>query len=123
MVEAPAGAGRTGSASGRGVRMDQDVRDKHIGSGEVPDERVAGHDRLSRRGLLAAAGGAAVGAAVGAVAPGAGAEVAVAAPVPPAGPQPTAFGPVSVRPGDLRYENLLRGNNFRYVGRPDEIRV
>ncbi|KOU35050.1 FAD-dependent oxidoreductase [Streptomyces sp. WM6378] len=35
----------------------------------------------------------------------------------------TGFGPVTVRPGDTRYESLLRGNNFRFVGRPDEIRV
>ncbi|MFI6472715.1 FAD-dependent oxidoreductase [Streptomyces sp. NPDC050516] len=30
---------------------------------------------------------------------------------------------MTVRPGDTRYESLLRGNNFRFVGRPDEIRV
>ncbi|MGR3939356.1 hypothetical protein [Streptomyces sp. BRA346] len=34
-----------------------------------------------------------------------------------------AFGPVKIRPGDPRYDGLLRGNNFRQVGRPDEIRV
>lgn len=34
-----------------------------------------------------------------------------------------AFGPVTVRPGDRRYDGLLRGNNFRFVGHPDEIRV
>jgi len=39
------------------------------------------------------------------------------------GPEPTAFGPATVRPSDVRYEGLLRGNNFRFVGRPDEIRV
>ncbi len=74
---------------------------------------------ISRRGLLAGAGGAAVGAA------GLDSGVAVAAPAPPdaAGPQPTAFGPVSVRPGDPRYDNVLRGNNFRFVGRPDEVRI
>ena len=33
------------------------------------------------------------------------------------------FGPVTVRPGDLRYDNLLRGNNFRFAGRPSEISV
>jgi aclacinomycin oxidase len=107
--------------------MNQDTQGKHSDSGDVVDERAEGRDRLGRRGLLAATGaavgGAAVGAAVGGGAFGAG--VAVAAPVPPdaTGPRPTAFGPVSVRPGDLRYENLLRGNNFRYAGRPDEIRV
>ena len=40
-----------------------------------------------------------------------------------AGPEPTTFGPVTVRQGDPRYDNLLRGNNFRFVGDPDEIRV
>ncbi|MFJ2115361.1 FAD-binding oxidoreductase [Streptomyces sp. NPDC087850] len=33
------------------------------------------------------------------------------------------FGPVSVRPGDSRYTSLARGNNWRFVGRPEEIRV
>jgi aclacinomycin oxidase len=33
------------------------------------------------------------------------------------------FGPVSIRPGDPRYDNVLRGNNFRFAGRPDEVRV
>ena len=83
-----------------------------------------GHsDRVSRRGLLTAAGGAAVGAAVNAAALGTGAAVAAPVPQDATGPQPAEFGPVPVRPGDPRYENLLRGNNFRYVGRPDEIRV
>jgi FAD/FMN-containing dehydrogenase len=61
---------------------------------------------VSRRGLLAGAGATAVTLL--------GTGDATAA---------DAFGPVTVRPGDPRYENLLRGNNFRYVGRPDEIRV
>ncbi|GAB3410205.1 FAD-binding oxidoreductase [Flindersiella endophytica] len=34
-----------------------------------------------------------------------------------------AAGAVAIRPGDVRYDNLLRGNNFRFAGRPDEIRV
>ena len=38
-------------------------------------------------------------------------------------PEPTAFGPATVRPSDIRYDGLLRGNDFRFVGRPDEIRV
>nr|CEL14048.1 secreted FAD-binding protein [Kibdelosporangium sp. MJ126-NF4]CTQ88414.1 secreted FAD-binding protein [Kibdelosporangium sp. MJ126-NF4] len=33
------------------------------------------------------------------------------------------IGAVRIKPGDLRYDSLLRGNNFRFVGRPDEIRV
>ncbi|UQA94560.1 FAD-binding oxidoreductase [Streptomyces halobius] len=40
-----------------------------------------------------------------------------------AAPEPAAFGPVTVRPGDLRYDSLQRGNNHRFVGRPEEIRV
>ncbi|MFC4008494.1 FAD-dependent oxidoreductase [Nonomuraea purpurea] len=64
---------------------------------------------LSRRGLLAGAGVAAAGTwgAVPAFAESA----------------PAEFGPVTIRPGDSRYDNLLRGNNFRFAGRPDEIRV
>ncbi|MFJ9692625.1 FAD-dependent oxidoreductase [Kitasatospora sp. NPDC101183] len=70
--------------------------------------------RLNRRGLLAAAaaGLAAAGSPGGAVAAW-----------PPAGPGPEGFGPVGVRPGDARYESLLRGDNHRFVGRPDEVRV
>ncbi|MDH6135499.1 hypothetical protein P3T37_004915 [Kitasatospora sp. MAA4] len=70
---------------------------------------------LNRRGLLATAGAAAAGV----LAPAAAAEAAAA----PVLPEPTAFGPVAVRPGDLRYDSLLRGNNFRFTGRPEEIRV
>jgi len=77
-------------------------------------------NQLSRRGLLAGAGAVAIGGAGLASTLGAGS--AVAAPGPGA-PQPTAFGPVTIRTGDPRYENLVRGNNFRFVGRPDEIRV
>ncbi|MER6006546.1 FAD-binding protein [Nonomuraea angiospora] len=64
---------------------------------------------VSRRGVLAGAGAAAVTLL------GTGDAEAQAA--------PEAFGPVTVRPGDIRYDQLLRGNNFRFVGRPDEIRV
>ncbi|MFJ6295817.1 FAD-binding oxidoreductase [Streptomyces griseoviridis] len=42
---------------------------------------------------------------------------------PGAGPDGGVSWPVVVRPGDLRYDSLLRGDNFRFVGRPDEIRV
>jgi aclacinomycin oxidase len=105
-------------------------------------------NRLSRRRLLAGAGAVAAGGTGLAGVVGAGsAQAAPAGPQPgtaqpaaaqpagaqpaasqpgaaqPAGPEPTAFGPVTVQPGDPRYENLVRGNNFRYVGRPDEIRV
>ncbi|MBP2471573.1 aclacinomycin oxidase [Crossiella equi] len=63
---------------------------------------------LSRRGLLAGAGAAAAAAALGT-------GTATA--------REAAPGAITVRPDDRRYENLLRGNNFRFVGQPDEIRV
>ncbi|MFD9789884.1 FAD-dependent oxidoreductase [Streptomyces sp. NPDC059070] len=72
---------------------------------------------LSRRGLLGAAGAAVAAGGAGAL----GAPTASAADG--TAPQEPPFGPVTVRPGDTRYESLLRGNNFRFVGRPDEIRV
>ncbi len=70
---------------------------------------------LSRRELMA--GMAAAGVA-GVVAPTATAEATM-----DTAPMDTAFGPAVVKPGDKRYESLLRGNNFRFVGSPDEIRV
>ena len=74
-------------------------------------------DRLTRRGVLAAAGAAGAGTAVGALAAGAGATAGDA----PAVPAP--FGPARIRPGDPRYDSLLRGDNWRFVGQPDEIRA
>jgi aclacinomycin oxidase len=79
------------------------------GGTRLPDVKA-----VSRRGMLAGVGAAAI------IVPGAaiawdkttGTESGVA-----------AFGPVTVRPGDSRYDNLLLGNNFRFAGRPDEIRV
>jgi hypothetical protein len=86
--------------------------------------------QVSRRGLLAGAGAVAAGTVAVGLAGTVGAAPAAAAPAAPttpdaaAGlPEPTGFGPVAVLPGDARYENLLRGNNFRYLGDPDEIRV
>ncbi|WP_431907646.1 FAD-dependent oxidoreductase [Nonomuraea jabiensis] len=67
---------------------------------------------VSRRGVLAGAGAAAVTMLGTGKAEAASAESGGA-----------VLGPVTVRPGDIRYDNLLRGNNFRFVGRPDEIRV
>jgi hypothetical protein len=58
-------------------------------------------EKLSRRVLLAVAGAATLGLGVAAAEP----------------ERPR------IRPGDPRYDSLLRGNNFRFVGRPDEIRV
>ncbi|WP_052509015.1 FAD-binding oxidoreductase [Kitasatospora griseola] len=81
------------------------------------DQQEVSGVRLNRRGLLAAAaaGLAAVGSAGSA-----GSAVAAG---PPTGREPETFGPVEVRPGDPRYESLLRGDNHRFVGRPDEVRV
>ncbi|MEV4581288.1 FAD-binding oxidoreductase [Nonomuraea jabiensis] len=72
---------------------------------------------MSRRGMFAGAGAAAVTML------GTGKAEAASAESGGAGSGGAAFGPVTVRPGDIRYDNLLRGNNFRFVGRPDEIRV
>ncbi|MFI6299412.1 FAD-binding oxidoreductase [Nonomuraea sp. NPDC050790] len=69
-------------------------------------------NRVSRRALLAGAGVVAGGTlAAGVVVPAVTAAEA------------EAFGPVRIRPGDPRYDGLLRGNNFRFAGRPEEIRV
>jgi aclacinomycin oxidase len=78
---------------------------------EVDDGNTADGGAVSRRGLLVGAGAAAV-AALGTGTAGAAEAEADA-----------AFGPVTVLPGDSRYDNLLRGNNFRFAGQPDEIRV
>ncbi|TDD03813.1 FAD-binding oxidoreductase [Nonomuraea deserti] len=83
------------------------------GGSPSPPGRMA----LSRRGLLAGAG---AGAVTGAVAGAAGTWGADAA---SAESDAAAFEAVTVRPGDARYDALLRGNNFRFAGRPDEIRV
>ncbi|WP_370221055.1 FAD-binding oxidoreductase [Kitasatospora sp. MAP12-22] len=69
---------------------------------------------MDRRRLLTAAGSA-LGLAGTLGATRAAAVAAVA--------EPEAFGPVTVGPADCRYESLLRGNNFRFVGAPEEIRV
>ncbi|QMU71485.1 FAD-binding oxidoreductase [Streptacidiphilus sp. P02-A3a] len=87
---------------------------------------------LNRRGLLTAVGGATTaltgllttGPAAALTSTASTASAASAADVIRAGPpEPTAFGPVTVRPADTRYQSLLRGDNFRFVGRPDEVRV
>ncbi|MGJ6965916.1 FAD-binding oxidoreductase [Streptosporangium sp. G11] len=82
------------------------------GSTSTPDDAA-----VSRRGLLAGAGAAAVTAL------GTGAAATWDTGAAAAASEATGFGPVTVRPGDLRYDSLLRGNNFRFAGRPDEIRV
>ncbi|MFD8706703.1 FAD-binding oxidoreductase [Kitasatospora sp. NPDC059648] len=71
---------------------------------------------LNRRTLLTAAGGLATGLA--------GTAAAGAVPAGAAGRrEPAPFGPAVVRPGDPRYEGLLKGDNQRFVGRPEEIVV
>ncbi|MEV0616541.1 FAD-binding protein [Nonomuraea sp. NPDC050404] len=74
--------------------------------------RLTGRNQVSRRLLLAGAGAVAGGALGAGVA---GHAVAAA--------EPVKFEPVRIRPGDARYEGLRRGNNFRFAGRPEEIRV
>ncbi|NUR86094.1 MAG: FAD-binding oxidoreductase [Nonomuraea sp.] len=71
-----------------------------------------GRTSVNRRELIAGGGAAAI---IGV----AGAPTAAAA----ATPQSAGFGPVTIRPDDPRYDSLLRGNNFRFAGRPEEIRV
>ncbi|MEU8700620.1 FAD-binding protein [Streptomyces sp. NPDC048680] len=74
---------------------------------------------MNRRGLfVAAAGVLAAGSTVTAPATGRGAGTAAAAER-----SGRTADPVSVRPADSRYDSLLRGNNWRFTGRPDEIRV
>ncbi|MFB8173458.1 FAD-binding oxidoreductase [Kitasatospora purpeofusca] len=75
---------------------------------------------LGRRQLLTGAGAIAAGASVGGPARAVGGEGTAAG---GGGSGAAAFGPVVVRPGDTRYESLSRGNNFRFVGSPQEIRV
>jgi hypothetical protein len=72
-------------------------------------------NQVSRRVLLASAGAVAGGTF--------GAGVAGAAVSEPETFGPAMFGPVRIRRGDPRYDSLLRGNNFRFAGQPDEIRV
>ncbi|MEV0165910.1 FAD-binding oxidoreductase [Nonomuraea fuscirosea] len=84
-------------------------------------------DQVSRRRLLAGAGVVA-GGALGAEVTGMAMADAVAKATGSAGGAlgpggAEEFGPVRIRPGDPRYDGLLRGNNFRFAGRPDEIRV
>lgn len=85
-------------------------------------------EQVSRRRLLAGAGAVAGGALGAGVTGPAMADVAAgvagdagAGDGGPAGAE--EFGPVRIRPDDPRYDGLLRGNNFRFAGRPDEIRV
>ncbi|GAB2846390.1 FAD-binding protein [Lentzea nigeriaca] len=35
----------------------------------------------------------------------------------------SSFGPISVRPDDIRYPDLVRGDNHRFVGTPDVVRL
>lgn len=72
--------------------------------------------RVSRRALLAGAGTVAGGTVAAGVT---GWRAAAGAPT----DRPAQFAPVTIREGDPRYDALLRGNNFRFVGQPDEIRV
>jgi FAD binding domain/Berberine and berberine like len=74
---------------------------------------------LGRRGFLAGAlGGAAAGLLVPSAA--AGAATGFPAGVPAAGAG-GGRASATVTPEDVRYESLLRGNNHRFVGRPDHV--
>lgn len=90
------------------------------------------NERLGRRHLLTRAGAVAVGGAVAGLAGGtaraAGGGAGTGEPEPGqavrgGAPEATPFGPVTVRPSDPRYDSLLRGDNWRFVGRPEEIRA
>jgi FAD/FMN-containing dehydrogenase len=82
---------------------------------------------VSRRGLLARAGAVAGTAMVGTLGASANASASASTRAGAGGAaaesDAAVFGPVAVRPGDVRYDSLLRGNNFRFAGRPEEIRV
>ncbi|MCX2954110.1 FAD-dependent oxidoreductase [Lentzea sp. NEAU-D7] len=69
---------------------------------------ISGGGHVSRRALI-------VGAVAAGGLTGRGGASAAA--------QESAVQAPRIGPGDVRYENLLRGNNFRFAGRPDEIRV
>ncbi|MFJ1646567.1 FAD-binding protein [Streptomyces sp. NPDC088258] len=73
---------------------------------------------LDRRELLGAAGALAAGGAVAGLTTGCSPDSAAAAAGAARPP-----GPVSVRPPDPRYASLVRGDNWRFVGKPDEIRM
>lgn len=72
-------------------------------------------NQLSRRGLLAGAGAVAIGAGI--------ASVLDASPAAATAAATATAAAVGIRPGDPRYDSLLRGDNFRFVGHPDEVRV
>ncbi|MFE4394454.1 MULTISPECIES: FAD-binding oxidoreductase [Streptomycetaceae] len=71
----------------------------------------------NRRGLLASAGALLAGGAASGL-PGAAGSAGGAAPA-----QAPGRGAAVIRRGDPRYASLLRGDNFRFAGDPDEIRV
>ncbi|MEV0831267.1 FAD-binding oxidoreductase [Nonomuraea rubra] len=87
-----------------------------LSRGDMP---TATSPALSRRGMLTAAGATVLGASAAGTASLSGTASADTADT----ADTAGFGPVTVRPGDPRYDNLLRGNNFRFAGTPDEIRV
>ncbi|BCB83930.1 FAD-binding oxidoreductase [Phytohabitans suffuscus] len=74
----------------------------------------------TRRNLLGA-GAVASAAAVLHPVPASASATAPASAAPAFCPPP--LGPVSVRPGDPRYDDLVRRGNRRFVGSPDEVRV
>jgi len=80
-------------------------------------------DGVSRRQLLGRAGTAAAGSVAAAGLVGTlGADPASAATA-ATELRPRAFGPVTIKPGDVRYDSMLRGDNFRFAGDPDQVVV
>jgi FAD/FMN-containing dehydrogenase len=75
---------------------------------------------LKRRGFLT--GAAVAGAGLVSADVLAGARPATAAGAADGACTP-AFGPVTVQPGDARYDSYLRGHNTRFTGRPDQVTI
>ncbi len=96
-------------------------------SAQMSVNNRAAREGVSRRQLLGRAGGAAAGSLAAASLLGAAtAAPARAAATASVGPEPQVAGfggPVTIKPGDVRYDSMLRGDNFRFAGSPDEVVV
>src|SRR5579862_9556938 len=100
-------------------------------SAQMSVNNRAAREGVSRRQLLGRAGGAAAGSLAAASLLGAATAAparaaAAAAATASVGPEPQVAGfggPVTIKPGDVRYDSMLRGDNFRFAGSPDEVVV